>query len=214
MIKISPSVLSADFANMGAAAELMEKCGADYIHCDVMDGAFVPNISFGSAMVKAISKHTTLPLDVHLMIERPERYIDDFAAAGAGIITVHAEATPYIQRVLTYIRSKGIKSGIVLNPATPVEHIEYCMDCIDMVLLMSVNPGFGGQKFIPSVLPKISKVRDMIEKSGYDIELEVDGGVNLENVGAVLSAGADVIVAGSAIFGHKDPAEAIRKLRG
>jgi len=214
MIKISPSILSADFADMGKAVEYMEQCGADYIHCDVMDGAFVPNISFGPGMIKAIRKHTKLPLDVHLMVDRPERYIDDFVNAGADIITIHAEATLHIQRVLQYIRSKGVKCGLVLNPATPVDYIKYCLDCIDMILLMSVNPGFGGQKFIPAVLPKVKEVSDMIKESGYDIELEIDGGINFENIGSVLEAGANVIVAGSTVFGHKDPAEAIKRLRG
>lgn len=214
MIKISPSILSADFADMGKAVEYMEQCGADYIHCDVMDGAFVPNISFGPGMIKAIRKHTKLPLDVHLMVDRPERYIDDFVNAGADIITIHAEATLHIQRVLQYIRSKGVKCGLVLNPATPVDYIKYCLDCIDMILLMSVNPGFGGQNFIPAVLPKVKEVSDMIKESGYDIELEIDGGINFENIGSVLEAGANVIVAGSTVFGHKDPAEAIKRLRG
>lgn len=214
MIKISPSILSADFAEMGKAVELMEKSGADYIHCDVMDGAFVPNISFGPGMIKAIKKHTSLPLDVHLMVDKPERYIDDFVSAGASIITIHAEATTHIQRVLQYIRSKGVKCGLVLNPATPVDYVKYCLDCVDMILLMSVNPGFGGQKFIPAVLPKIKEVSDMIAASGYDIELEIDGGINFENIGPVLKAGANVIVAGSTVFGHPDPAEAIRRLRG
>lgn len=214
MIKISPSILSADFADMGSAVAYMEQCGADYIHCDVMDGTFVPNISFGPAMIKAIRKHTKLPLDVHLMVDKPERYIDDFVAAGADILTIHAEATPHIQRVLQYIRSKGIKCGLVLNPATPVEYVKYCLDCVDMILLMSVNPGFGGQKFIPSVLPKLKEVSALIKDSGYDIELEIDGGVNFENIGAVLNAGANVIVAGSTVFGDPNPAEAIGKLRG
>lgn len=214
MIKISPSILSADFAEMGKAVELMEKSGADYIHCDVMDGAFVPNISFGPGMIRAIKKHTSLPLDVHLMVDKPERYIDDFVNAGASIITIHAEATTHIQRVLQYIRAKGVKCGLVLNPATPVDYVKYCLDCVDMILLMSVNPGFGGQKFIPAVLPKVKEVSDMIAASGYDIELEIDGGINFDNIGPVLKAGANVIVAGSTVFGHPDPAEAIRRLRG
>lgn len=214
MIKISPSILSADFAEMGKAVELMEESGADYIHCDVMDGAFVPNISFGPGMIRAIKKHTSLPLDVHLMVDKPERYIDDFVNAGASIITIHAEATTHIQRVLQYIRAKGVKCGLVLNPATPVDYVKYCLDCVDMILLMSVNPGFGGQKFIPAVLPKVKEVSDMIAASGYDIELEIDGGINFENIGPVLKAGANVIVAGSTVFGHPDPAEAIRRLRG
>lgn len=213
MIKIAPSILSADFSAMGQAVELMQASGADYIHCDVMDGIFVPNITFGPPMIKSIKKHTGLPLDVHLMIDRPERYIDAFAEAGADIITVHAEATLHIERTLTYIKSKGIRAGIVLNPGTHENAAEYVMHCADMILLMSVNPGFGGQKFIPAVLAKVEKVRNMIEKSGRDIELEIDGGVNFENIGSIISAGANVIVAGNTVFSHPSPAQAIARLK-
>lgn len=213
MIKIAPSILSADFSAMGQAVELMQASGADYIHCDVMDGIFVPNITFGPPMIKSIKKHADIPLDVHLMIDRPERYIDAFADAGADIITIHAEATLHAERTLAYIKSKGIKAGIVLNPATHEDAVQYVMHLVDMILLMSVNPGFGGQKFIPAVLPKVEKVREMIEKSGRDIELEIDGGVNFDNIGDIINAGANVIVAGNTVFSYPDPAEAIARLK-
>lgn len=213
MIKIAPSILSADFSAMGRAVELMQASGADYIHCDVMDGIFVPNITFGPPMIKSIKKHADIPLDVHLMIDRPERYIDAFADAGADIITIHAEATLHAERTLAYIKSKGIKAGIVLNPATHENAVQYVMHLVDMILLMSVNPGFGGQKFIPAVLPKVEKVREMIEKSGRDIELEIDGGVNFDNIGDIINAGANVIVAGNTVFSYPDPAEAIARLK-
>ena len=211
MIKIAPSILSADFADMGRNVEFIDKCGADLIHCDVMDGAFVPNITFGAGMVKAISKHTDKPLDVHLMIEKPERYIDDFINAGAGYITIHYEATDHPQRILEYIRSKGVKAGIVYNPATPVDSLEYLLDSLDMVLLMSVNPGFGGQKFIPSTLEKIKKVKSIIGER--NILIEVDGGVNLENAKDVINAGATVLVAGNSVFGSADPMATIKELK-
>ena len=207
MIKISPSILAADFSDMGKAVEFIDKCGADMIHCDVMDGMFVPNISFGPDMIKALRKHTDKPLDVHLMIEKPERYIDNFVAAGADYITIHYEASPHPHRTLGYIRSKGVKAGIVYNPGTPVDSLKHLIDMVDMVLLMSVNPGFGGQKFIPSTLEKIKEVKKLI--GDRDILIEVDGGVTEENASLVKEAGANVLVAGSSVFSAKDPEKAI-----
>lgn len=215
MIKIAPSILSADFANMGDAVHRMQSYGADYIHCDVMDGIFVPAITFGPQMIRDIKKHTTLPLDVHLMIERPERYAEEFAASGADIITVHAEATQHLHRALQQIRMCGVRAGAELNPATPCEQLEYVLEACDMILLMSVNPGFGGQKFIQAVLPKIDAMANRIARSGLSIELEVDGGVTVKNAAALRDAGATVLVAGSAVFNSEDPAMTIPgSLRG
>lgn len=214
MIKIAPSILSADFADMGRAVRNLEAYGADYIHCDIMDGVFVPNITFGPGMIKAIRKHTKLPLDVHLMIEKPDRYIDAFIDAGADIVTVHTEACTHLQRVLNAIKERGVKAGAVLNPATPLDSIKYVLDDLDMVLLMTVNPGFGGQAFIPSMLNKITQTREMIKSCGRNIELEVDGGINIDNIDAVLAAGANVIVAGNTVFSSDDPKGTIAGLRG
>jgi len=214
MVKIAPSILSADFAKLGEEIIAVEKAGADYIHIDVMDGHFVPNITIGPLIVEAIRPVTKLPLDVHLMIENPDQYIEAFAKAGADYITVHVEACRHLHRTLHYIKSFGIKAGVVLNPATPVDTIQHILADIDMVLLMSVNPGFGGQKFIPEVLPKIKKVKEMSDAIGKEIEIEIDGGVNPETAKLCVDAGANVLVAGSAIYNQEDYAAAISLIRG
>jgi ribulose-phosphate 3-epimerase len=214
MVKIAPSILSADFARLGDEIVAVEKAGADYIHIDVMDGHFVPNITIGPLIVEAIRPVTKLPLDVHLMIENPDQYIENFAKAGADYITVHVEACRHLHRTLHHIKSFGIKAGVVLNPATPVESIQHILADIDMVLLMSVNPGFGGQKFIPEVLPKIRKVKEMSDSIRKELEIEIDGGVNPETAKLCMDAGANVLVAGSAIYNQEDYAAAISLLRG
>ncbi len=214
MVKIAPSILSADFAKLGEEIVAVERAGADYIHIDVMDGHFVPNITIGPLIVEAIRPVTKLPLDVHLMIENPDQYIESFAKAGADYITVHVEACRHLHRTIHHIKSFGIKAGVVLNPATPVETIQHILADIDMVLLMSVNPGFGGQTFIPEVLPKIKKVKEMAEALGKDMEIEIDGGVNQETAKLCIEAGANVLVAGSAIYNQKDYAAAISLIRG
>ncbi|WP_129727054.1 ribulose-phosphate 3-epimerase [Ectobacillus funiculus] len=214
MIKIAPSILSADFARLGEEIKDVEKGGADYIHVDVMDGHFVPNITIGPLIVEAIRPITSLTLDVHLMIEQPDRYIPEFAKAGADIITVHVEACPHLHRTIQLIRSFGIKAGVVLNPHTPVSTIQHVLEDIDMVLLMTVNPGFGGQSFIHAVLPKIQEVSRMVRERGLQVDIEVDGGVNAETARLCVEAGANVLVAGSAIYNEKDRAQAIRVIRG
>jgi len=211
MIKIAPSILSADFTMMLDAVRLLERADADMIHCDVMDGAFVPNITFGQYMVRDLRKHTNLTLDAHLMVEHPERFIEGFAEAGADIITVHAETCVHLDRILQMIRSAGKKCGVALNPHTPLTQIEYVLDRVDMVLLMSVNPGFGGQSFIPSALEKTVRLKAMI--AGRDIDIQMDGGIGLHNIKEVTDAGVNVIVAGSAIFSAPDPVEMIRQMR-
>jgi len=214
MAKISPSILSADFARLGEEVQAVEQGGADYIHVDVMDGHFVPNITIGAPVVKALRPVTALPLDVHLMIENPDTYIPDFAAAGADIITVHQEAVPHLHRTVQLIKSHGKRAGVSLNPATPIETLDLILAEVDMVLLMTVNPGFGGQSFIPFTLKKITRMRAMIERSGRDIELEVDGGVKASNIAEIAKAGADVFVAGSAVFSGGDYARNLAELRG
>ncbi|HHW38839.1 MAG TPA: ribulose-phosphate 3-epimerase [Bacillales bacterium] len=214
MIKIAPSILSADFAKLGAEIKDVENGGANYIHVDVMDGHFVPNITIGPLIVNAIRPTTKLPLDVHLMIENPDLYIPEFAKAGADIITIHVEACKHLHRTLHLIKDQGVKAGVVLNPATPVNMIEHILEDIDMVLFMTVNPGFGGQKFIHSVLPKIKRAADMIHERGLDIEIEVDGGVNPETAKLCIEAGANVLVAGSAVFNKEDRKKAIEAIRG
>ncbi|TCN25662.1 ribulose-phosphate 3-epimerase [Mesobacillus foraminis] len=214
MVKIAPSILSADFSRLGEEIRDVEQGGADYIHVDVMDGHFVPNITIGPLIVDAIRPVTNLPLDVHLMIENPDQYIEAFARAGADFITVHVEACRHLHRAVHLIKSLGKKAGVVLNPATPVESIQHVIEDIDMVLLMTVNPGFGGQKFIHSVLPKIRQVKEMAESRSLSIEIEVDGGVNEETARLCVEAGATVLVAGSAIYDKEDRKQAIVSLRG
>ncbi|MEH7882818.1 ribulose-phosphate 3-epimerase [Bacillus sp. JJ1609] len=213
MVKIAPSILSADFARLGDEIKDVEQGGADYIHVDVMDGHFVPNITIGPLIVEAIRPVTKLPLDVHLMIENPDQYIEAFAKAGADYITVHVEASRHLHRTIQLIKSTGVKAGVVINPATPVESLKHIIEDLDMVLLMSVNPGFGGQKFISSVLPKIRQVKEMADAVNPDLEIEVDGGVNEETAKLCVEAGATVLVAGSAVFNKEDRAAAIAQLK-
>ncbi|MDV2685382.1 ribulose-phosphate 3-epimerase [Alkalihalophilus lindianensis] len=214
MIKIAPSILSANFATLGADIKEVEEGGADYIHVDVMDGHFVPNITIGPLVVDAIRPITTLPLDVHLMIENPDQYIPAFAKAGADIITVHVEACPHLHRTIHLIKEQGVKAGVVLNPHTPFDAIKPIVQDLDMILFMTVNPGFGGQSFIHSVLPKIEEASSYVKQHGFDIEIEVDGGVNPETAELCIDAGANVLVAGSAIYNKEDRAKAIAEIRG
>ncbi|MBH0161031.1 MULTISPECIES: ribulose-phosphate 3-epimerase [Fictibacillus] len=214
MIKIAPSILSADFSRLGDDIKAVEEAGADYIHVDVMDGHFVPNITIGPLVVQAIRPVTKLPLDVHLMIENPDRYIEEFAKAGADIISVHVEASPHLHRTVQLIKQQGVKAGVVINPATPVDSIKHIIQDVDLVLLMTVNPGFGGQAFIESVVPKIKEVSDLVQTQGLNVEIEVDGGVNPETARLCVEAGANVLVAGSAIYGKKDLKDAIKAIRG
>jgi len=213
MIEIAPSILSADFARLGDDIKAAERGGAGLIHVDVMDGHFVPNITIGPLIVKAARRATDLPLDCHLMITDPDLYIDDFARAGASMISVHVEAVVHLHRTLTAIRELGCRPGVVLNPATPLGSIEEALPFVDYVLLMSVNPGFGGQSFIDTSLDKISRLRSMIDSRGLDVHIEVDGGIGLSNVATVVRHGAEWIVAGSAVFGTGNPEEATRELR-
>ena len=213
MINIAPSILSADFSRLGEEVQAVDRAGADYIHVDVMDGHFVPNITIGPLVVDALRKVTDKPLDVHLMIENPDRYIADFASAGADIITIHQEAVAHLHRTVELIKSLGKRAGVSLNPATPVESLDVILDELDLVLIMSVNPGFGGQAFIPSALDKIRALRQRITQRGLAAELQVDGGVKLDNIRDVVVAGADVLVAGSAVFNTDDYAATITALR-
>lgn len=214
-IVIAPSILSADFSRLGEEIRAVDAAGADWIHVDVMDGRFVPNITIGPLIVEAIRPVTQKPLDVHLMIVEPEKYVEDFAKAGADIISVHAEhnASPHLHRTLCQIKELGKQAGVVLNPSTPLELIEYVLEVCDLVLIMSVNPGFGGQSFIPAVVPKITKLRQMCDERGLDPWIEVDGGLKGNNTWQVLEAGANAIVAGSAVFNAKDYATAIEGIR-
>lgn len=197
---LSPSLLSADFANLGRQVALLDEAGAQYVHIDVMDGMFVPSISMGIPVIKSIRPASERIFDVHLMIENPDRYIDDFVDAGADLITVHAEACTHLDRTIQKIKEKGIIAGVALNPATPLNILEYVLGEVDMVLLMTVNPGFGGQKLIPYTIDKVRDLKKMIDKKGLKTDIEVDGGITLENVGKIMDAGANIIVAGSAVF--------------
>ncbi len=199
-VKIAPSILASDFARLGEQVAEAEAAGADYIHVDVMDGHFVPNITVGPPVVKAVRRVTRLPLDVHLMIESPERYLDDFAAAGANNLTVHVETCPHLHRTIQHIKELGCRAGVTLNPSMPVSSLEEILFYVDLVLVMTVNPGFGGQTFIDSMLPKIQRVRNMLDEIGSQAELEVDGGIDVETAPLVVGAGANVLVAGSAVF--------------
>jgi len=212
-ISIAPSILSADFGKLADEIRDVEQGGADWIHVDVMDGRFVPNITLGPVIVAAARKATRLPVDVHLMIVEPERYLEAFAEAGADVISVHVETSPHLQRTLAEIRRLGKRAGVVLNPHTTESALQYVLEDVDLVLVMSVNPGFGGQAFLPSVLPKIERVRALIDRAGLAIELEVDGGVAPETARRVVDAGARVLVAGSAVFGHRDRKAAISAIR-
>jgi ribulose-phosphate 3-epimerase len=213
MLKISPSILSADFSKLGEEIKNIEKAGADYIHIDVMDGSFVPNLTIGNEVVRSIRKVSDLPYDVHLMINNPDNHIKNFAEAGSDIITIHAEASIHLDRSLDLIKSYGKKAGVSLVPSTHENALDYVLEKLDLILVMTVNPGFGGQKFLSSQLKKIENIRKKIERSGRKIELEVDGGINEETSKLVVSAGADVLVSGSYIFGSKSYSEAIFKLR-
>lgn len=213
MMKIAPSILSADFSRLGEEIVAIDQAGADYIHVDVMDGHFVPNITIGPLVVDAVRKVTQKPLDVHLMIENPDLYIPEFAKAGADIIVVHEEAVAHLHRTVQLIKSLGKKAGVSINPGTPVNTLEAILDDLDLVLVMTVNPGFGGQSFIESCLPKIEALRRMIDDRGLSVELEVDGGVKTDNIATIARAGADVFVAGSAVFNADDYAETIGVLR-
>ncbi|WP_317906789.1 ribulose-phosphate 3-epimerase, partial [Bacillus subtilis] len=207
---VAPSILSADFARLGEEIRDVEQGGADFIHIDVMDGHFVPNLTIGPLVVEAVRPITELPLDVHLMIEAPDRYIPAFAKAGADILSVHVEACPHLHRTIQLIKEQGVKAGVVLNPHTPVQQIEHVLEGLDLVLLMTVNPGFGGQSFISSVLPKIRQVKEMAEQKGLaDLLIEVDGGVNKMTARQCIEAGANLLVAGSAVYNEKDRKKAI-----
>lgn len=210
---IAPSILAGDFANLQRDIELINNSEADWLHVDVMDGRFVPNISFGQPVVKAMSKHLTKPMDVHLMIEEPGKYVGEFRDCGAEVISVHIEACPHLHRVLQQIRDTGAKSGVAINPHNNVNQLQDVLPLTDLVCIMSVNPGFGGQKFIPQTLQKIKQLRAMIDQGGYNTLIEIDGGVGQQNAASIIGAGADVLVAGSSVFKSEDPTAAIAALK-
>ena len=213
-VLVAPSILSCDFGRLAEEVRAVEAAGADWVHVDVMDGRFVPNITLGPVVLEAVRRATRLPIDVHLMIVEPERYIDAFARAGADILSVHTETSPHLHRTLQQIRQAGAKPAVVINPATPVNAVEEVLADVEMVLVMSVNPGFGGQSFIPGAVGKIRRIREMSDARGLSVQIEVDGGINAHTARQVVEAGADVLVAGSAVFGAPDYAGAIRAIRG
>jgi len=213
MKKIAPSILSADFSRLAEEISAVEEAGADLIHIDVMDGHFVPNITIGSGVIAALRKTTRLPFDVHLMIENADRYVESFVQAGSDIITVHVEATQHLYRTVTMIRELGVKVGVSLNPATPLGQVEEILTVVDQLLIMTVNPGFGGQKFIDSVLSKIRRAKELINAIAPNVLIEVDGGVTLDNMATIAAAGADILVAGAAVFGHGNYAQTIGKMK-
>ncbi|MBA2526672.1 MAG: ribulose-phosphate 3-epimerase [Pyrinomonadaceae bacterium] len=212
-IEIAPSILSSDFSRLGQEIEAVERGGAAILHVDVMDGHFVPNITIGLPVVKSISRSTKLPIDAHLMISEPGRYAEQFVSAGAKMVSVHVEADPHLHRTLASIKSAGGEAGVVINPATPITAVEEALNFADYILVMSVNPGFGGQKFISTSLNKVRRLRRMIDERGLNVRIEIDGGIDRSNIAEVVAAGAEIIVAGSAIFGAPDPQVAVRELR-
>jgi ribulose-phosphate 3-epimerase len=213
MVDIAPSILSADFTRLGEEIAAVERGGARLVHFDVMDGHFVPNITIGLPVLKSLARATALPVDAHLMISEPGRYAEQFVEAGAQMVSVHVETDAHLHRTLTAIKDKGAQAGVAINPLTPLEHLEEALSFADFILLMSVNPGFGGQKFIPTSIAKLRRLRRMIDERGLKTRIEIDGGIDRTNIAEVASAGAEIIVAGSAIFGTSDPAQAVRELR-